>query len=132
MRDNRLAEILQGLDIQEAQHKMRDAQRVELCQFLDHRGTIARDEVLLWIPYNFGRVFRHAHRSQVRQLNISRIASNALTVLLEQRHFMRILLNSTRIEVIPIGIASDEVKCALLSLDELERDSRLRLSDRRR
>ena len=26
----------------------------------------------------------------------------------------------------------DEVKCALLSLDELERDSRLRLSDRRR
>ena len=78
-----LSKMLQGLDIQEAEHKMSHANLTELLQFVDNLWAAACHKMFIRTAYYFGRVLLDADRSQIGQLDFRRIPSYPVTMLLE-------------------------------------------------
>src|SRR2546422_10912365 len=103
---HRFPEILERLYIQETEHEMGHAYFTELFQFLYHLAAIACYEMLFWAAYHLRPIFCYAYRSQIGQLDIMGIAPYFLALLPQSRYLVGVLLNWTRIEVVPIGIAS--------------------------
>src|SRR4051812_24077417 len=94
---------------------MRNAKRAKLLDLLRHFGGIASNIVLLWMSLHFRRIFGDADRTQIGKLDLSRVAANLRTMLLENRKLVSILLRWTGIEVPPICIASNQGQSTLLT-----------------
>src|SRR5579884_4223999 len=99
----------------DTEHEMRDAKLSELLKLSRYLGSITSDIVFLTMALYFGGIFRNTDRTEVSEFNFSGIASDASTMLFEDRELVGILLNRTGIEVPPIGIASDQSQGALFT-----------------
>src|SRR5579863_6698574 len=105
MRHNRGNESFKGCGVQKAEHKMRDSQRVEAFQLLDHVRAASSHEVLLLVAYHLVRIFRDTGRTQVGELDLRRVSAHANAVTFQHGKFARVLFNCTRIEIPPVGPA---------------------------
>ncbi len=87
---------------------MSDARIVETFEFTGDFGGIARNKVFVGIALDAGRIFRNAEGSKIGEFDGGEIASYICTMLLEDRHFMRILFDRNRVKVPPVGITSNQ------------------------
>src|SRR5579885_771204 len=94
---------------------MGDAELCELLNFSCHLVRVARNIMLLGMAKNLLRVFRDAHRRQIGQFDLLHIAAYLLAMPPQHVLFMLIFLNSTGIEVPPVGILRDNSQVSLLA-----------------